>query len=353
MTAVEAEPDVWTVVLAGGIGSRFWPASTPDRPKQLLPLGSERPLIRDTVDRILPLVPADRLRILTGERLRGPLLGALPELDDEHLWIEPRAAGTGPALLWAAVRIARQSPGAVMVSLHADAAVDDDDAFRDDISRAVSLASEHGRLMTLGIVPDRAEVGYGYIRTGAPLGDRGGLAVDAFVEKPDLRTAEEYLASGGYLWNSGIFVWRVADLIEEVRARSPELARLLPLAEAGDAAGFFGGAEPISIDEGVLERSGRVGVIPARFGWDDVGSWEALFRTREADADGNVLSGRAVGVETTGCALYAEQGAVVAFDVDDLIVVRTGEVTLVTRRERAADLKSLLRNLPDDLRPEG
>jgi len=122
MTAVEAEPDVWTVVLAGGIGSRFWPASTPDRPKQLLPLGSERPLIRDTVDRILPLVPADRLRILTGERLRGPLLGVLPELDDEHLWIEPRAAGTGPALLWAAVRIARQSPGAVMVSLHADAA---------------------------------------------------------------------------------------------------------------------------------------------------------------------------------------------------------------------------------------
>ncbi|HEX8360444.1 MAG TPA: sugar phosphate nucleotidyltransferase, partial [Longimicrobium sp.] len=162
-------PHLWTVILAGGVGSRFWPVSTPARPKQLLPLATEEPLIRDTVDRILPLIPAERLRILTGEHLAAPLLSVLPELGPGNLLLEPRAAGTAPVLAWAAAELERRDPDAVMVSLHADHAIDPPEHFRSLIARAAELAVAHGRLFTIGAVPTRPETGYGYVRLGDPL----------------------------------------------------------------------------------------------------------------------------------------------------------------------------------------
>jgi mannose-1-phosphate guanylyltransferase len=348
-------PHLWAVVLAGGIGSRFWPASTPRRPKQLLRLGSDRPLIRETVDRITPLVPTERLRILTGASLAVPLGEALPEMGPGNFLLEPRAAGTAPVLAWAAAEIERRDPDAVMISLHADHVIHPAQAFRDRVERAAELAVEHRRLFTIGAVPTRPETGYGYIRPGEALpalpgspGERGST-VASFVEKPDAATALEYVGNG-YLWNTGLFVWRVADLLDEIEACTPELAELIPIVREGGVDEFFRRAATLSIDEGLLERSGRVAVIPSSFAWDDIGAWDAMFRTREPDADGNVVVGDGHAVDTRGTALYAEDGPIVAFGVDDLVIVRTAGVTFVAHRDRTPDLKSLLARLPEDLR---
>lgn len=345
---------VWAVILAGGVGSRFWPVSTRSRPKQVLPLSGHAPLIAETVDRIRPLVPAERLRILAGHHLAEPLLAAAPTLTRENLWIEPAARGTAPVLAWAAARIAAFDPDAVMVSLHADHVISPAEAFRTLIARVAALAQREPRLFTIGVEPGRPETGYGYIRLGQPLADAADVfEVRQFVEKPDLDTARSYLQQGGYVWNSGIFVWRVDAFLDEIGRHTPELASLLPLIGAGDAEAFFQRAPSLSVDEGVLERSRRVAVARATFRWDDVGTWDALGRTREADAQGNVTEGDAHVVDSRNCVAWSEDGAVVVFGADDLVVVRTARVTLVAPRSRAADLKALLRDIPEQLRDEG
>ena len=346
------EPDLWAVILAGGVGSRFWPVSTPARPKQILPLGSDQPLVADTVDRILPLLPPGRIRILTGPQLGAAIVGAVDALTDANLMLEPRARGTAPVLVWAAHRIARENPDAVMASLHADHVISPDQAFREQLTEMAGFAQRHHRLFTIGIPPTRPEIGYGYIRVGAEI-EPGASTVDRFVEKPDRDTAADYVASGDYLWNSGIFVWRAASLLDEVREHTPELAELLPLLDAGDDAAFFEHAPSLSIDEGVLERSQRVGVVRARFTWDDVGAWDAVGRTRAADDAGNVLVGAGYAVDSTGCIGWADEGTIVFFGAQDLVVVRAHGITLVAPRDRVADLKHLLNQLPADVRSIG
>lgn len=354
MSTNSSNPHLWTVILAGGVGSRFWPVSTPSRPKQLLPLASERALIRDTVDRITPLVPHERLRILTGGHLADPLLSELRELGPGNLLLEPRAAGTAPVLAWAAAELERRDPDAVMVSLHADHVIDPPEAFRALIAHAAELAVKHRRLFTIGARPTRPETGYGYIRVGSALdgAEEGDAArrVDAFVEKPDRETAERYVASGEHLWNTGLFVWRAADLLEEMEKHTPELAPWIPILREGGAEEFFREVPTLSVDKGVLERSSRVGVVPATFEWDDVGAWDAVFRTRHTDDHGNVRVGEAYCVETRDTALYADEGPIVAFGVENLVIVRSGGVTFVTRRDRAPELKRMLEQLPEPLR---
>lgn len=351
---MSSSPDahLWTVILAGGVGSRFWPLSTPARPKQLLALASDRPLIEDTVRRITPLVPAERLRILTGAALAEPILASLPELGPGNLLLEPRAAGTAPVLAWAAAELERRDPDAVMISLHADHAIAPPEAFRDLLSRAAALAVEHRRLFTIGAVPTRPETGYGYIRVGDPLpggGDEPGHTVARFVEKPDRATAARYVEEG-YLWNTGLFVWRAADLLDEIERVTPEMVELVPLLRAGGTEEFFARTPSIAIDHAVLERSDRVGVVRATFDWDDVGAWDAVLRTRPADAAGNVVMGDGHAVDSRGCVVCGEDGPVVTYGVDDLVVVRTGGVTFVAHRDRAPDLKTLLAQLPEPLR---
>jgi mannose-1-phosphate guanylyltransferase len=340
-------------VLAGGIGSRFWPVSTPARPKQLLPLASHQPLIRDTVDRILPLVPAARLRIVANETLGRTLLASLPGLGADCLMAEPAARGTAAALTWAAFEIRRVDPAAVMISLHADHAIASGDAFRELLVRAARAATSERRLFTIGVQPTRPETGYGYVAAGAALEAGGGArAVDRFVEKPDRALAERYVREGFY-WNTGMFIWRVDVFLEEIAAHTPELARLLPLLERGDVRGFFAGAPELSIDHGLLERSGRVGMMVATFGWDDVGAWDAVARTREGDADGNVAVGASYLVDSKDCIAWAEEGCIVTFGASGLVVVRAHGITLVAARERAADLKRLLDRLPPAVRAAG
>ncbi|MEJ2502957.1 MAG: sugar phosphate nucleotidyltransferase, partial [Gemmatimonadota bacterium] len=257
---------------------------------------------------------------------------------------------TAPVLVWAAHSLMAEDPDAILVSLHADHVIRPENRFRDLVAAAARAADHHDRLFTVGVRPTRPETGYGYIHRGAPLGEEAAFAVDAFVEKPDADTAREYVESGRYLWNSGIFVWRASRLLEEVRAHSPEIADLLPLLDDGDVEGFFDRAPTISIDHAVLERSGRVGVVEATFEWDDVGTWDAAGRTRGADPDGNVAVGRAHLLQAGGCVVWNESDDdVVVFGASDLVVVRRPGITLVLPRSRAADLKQLLDSLPESV----
>lgn len=340
---------LFAVVLAGGVGSRFWPLSTPERPKQLLPLITDHTMLADTVERLVPLVGRERVLILTSERLRDPILSALPGLHAEQLLLEPRPAGTAAALTWAAAQVvARGGPEARMLCVHADWAIGDAERFRETLAKAAEVAAERSALATVGIVPSRPDPGFGYIQPGDALGD-GARRVARFVEKPDRERAARMVAEG-YLWNSGIFAWRAQDLLDEVRAVTPELADALARIGEG-AAAFFGAVRTgVSIDVGVLERSTRVVVLAGEFGWDDVGTWSALQRVRAADASGNASHGRVIARDAARNVVHAEGSAVVLYGVEDLVVVVRDGVTLVTTVERAADLKTLVDGLPADLR---
>ncbi|MDE3055050.1 MAG: mannose-1-phosphate guanylyltransferase [Gemmatimonadota bacterium] len=341
----------WVVVLAGGIGSRFWPLSTPQRPKQLLPLVGDRPLLRDTLDRVRPLADPAHTLILTNASLVPAIAAAAPEIPRANLMAEPQPAGTAAALAWAAHRIAAaDGPGATMLSVHADWAVADADGFRRALSAAAEAADAHASLVTVGVVPSRPDPGFGYIQPGAPVGP-GVRRVARFVEKPDAERAAAMCAEG-YLWNSGIFVWRVGDYLAELDAHTPEVAPALR-AHPDDLAAFFGAvATPISVDVGVMERSARVLVIPGDFGWDDIGVWGALLRVRARDAQGNALAGRAFAVDAHDNVVHADQGTVVLYGVDDLVVVTRDGLTVVTTVERSHALKALLARLPADVRDQ-
>jgi mannose-1-phosphate guanylyltransferase len=338
----------WAVVLAGGVGSRFWPLSTPTRPKQLLPLVDDRPLLVATLDRLAPLVPASRTLVLTNASLRDAVRHHAPGVPNENIIAEPRAVGTGGALAWAASEIERRDgAGAVMLSVHADWAIGDDAGFRDALDAAATIAEREHALVTVGVVPSRPDTGFGYIRPGAALGD-GAFRVDRFVEKPDRASAERLIGEGA-LWNSGIFAWRVGDFLGEIRAFTPELAPALSAAR-GDADRFFAAATPVTVDVGVLERSSRVVVMPGSFAWDDVGTWASLARVRRQDARGNAASGAVVLVDSDDNVVHAEGTDVVLYGVHDLVVVVRDGLTLVTTKEASVDLKTLIANLPATVR---
>ncbi len=338
----------WNVVLAGGVGSRFWPLSTPDRPKQLLPLISDAPMLRESLDRLLPLAPLERTLVLTNASLRDAVLAMEPALPVENVIAEPRPAGTCAALAWAARTIAaRTGPESVMVCIHADWAIGDVDGFRRTMTEAAEIAAREHALVTVGIVPSRPDPGFGYIQPGdVVFGDV--RRVVRFVEKPDQARAVAMMADG-FFWNSGIFAWRVGDLLDEIRALTPEVQPALE-ASGDDLATFFAQVQSIAIDVGVLERSHRVLVIPGRFGWDDVGTWAALHRVRTRDTAGNAAYGPSFLFQSRDNVVHADGSTVVLYGVSDLVVVAHDGVVMVTTRERASDLKALLDVLPAELR---
>ena len=339
----------WAVILAGGVGSRFWPLSTPDRPKQLLPLATDVPLLADALDRLAPLVPLERTLVLTNAGLVGAITTLVPGLPASNVIAEPRPAGTAAALAWAAREIERRAGSdAVMLSVHADWAVRDADGFRRALSLAAEHAERHRALVTVGIVPDRPDPGFGYIQPGEALDD-GAWRVARFVEKPDRARASQ-MVSEGFLWNSGIFVWRVGDFLDELRALTPEIAPQLA-SHADDLAGFFGAVSGgLAVDVGVLERSTRVLVLRGDFGWDDVGTWAALRRVRALDAHGNAAAGLVHVLEAHDNVVHAGGNAVVLYGVRDLVVVTRDGLTLVTTIEKASDLKTLVQSLPPAFR---
>jgi mannose-1-phosphate guanylyltransferase len=341
----------WAVVLAGGVGSRFWPMSTPERPKQLLPLASTEPMLADALARLAPIVPVERTLVLTNASLVEAIATLAPALPRENLIAEPRPAGTAAALAWGAHLIAeRGARDDVMISVHADWAIGDPDGFRAALLSAAETAAREHALVTVGVVPVRPDPGFGYIQPGEPAGPTA-RHVARFVEKPD-RARAEAMVREGFLWNSGIFVWRAGDFLDEITAHTPEIAPHLA-AHPDEVGAFFGAIEkPIAVDVGVMERSTRVLVIPGDFGWDDVGTWAALKRVRACDEAGNALSGIVHALDASDNVVHAEGNTVVLYGVRDLVVVSRPGLTLVTTTDRASDLKQLIDTLPQHIREQ-
>ena len=330
----------WAAILAGGSGTRFWPLSTPERPKQFLPLISDRPLLAQTVARLHGLVPPERMLILTGPSLVDRVAATVPEIPHANIFAEPRAASTAPALAWAAHWIAKHDPGGEMLSLHADWAVGDDAAFRAAAAQALAVAVEQDVLVTVGIKPTRNETGYGYIVPGGAAGR--GSKVKRFIEKPSAARAA-LLRRRGALWNSGLFAWSAARFLGEAGAYAEELAPGWPALTNGDAPRFFAAVTPVAVDVAVLERSPRLAVVTGRFAWDDIGSWDALLRIRRRDAHGNVVVGRVtLGDDVRDSVLWAEDDDLTVLGAQGVIVVRAHGHTLVTSLGHADSLKAIV-----------
>jgi mannose-1-phosphate guanylyltransferase len=337
----------WAVILAGGSGTRFWPLSTPEHPKQLLPLTGTTSTAEETIDRLTGLIPRERILVVTGSALARPLAQKL-KLPAANILIEPRAASTAPALIWATSEAQRRDAGAEVLSLHADWAVGDSAAFRRTAEAALTTARQYDRLVTVGVVPSRPETGYGYIVPGPALGD-GARMVARFSEKPDAATALDLMAAGA-LWNSGLFAWTANRLLAEAGLHTPEVAPYLPALEAGDVERFFREVTPISIDVGVLERSGSVAVVSGAFAWDDIGTWQALTRVRPKDPHGNIVVGPAFMHNAEDCIVWSQGDTVVLSGVQDLIVIQANGRILVMPTEHAASMKHLLDALPSEIR---
>ncbi len=350
----------WAVILAGGVGSRFWPLSTPARPKQLLPLVDREPLLANAARRMAAVAEPVNTLVLTNAELRDAVVRVLPGIPVENVIAEPRPSGTAAALAWAASEIvARETANGgvskgVMVCIHADWAIADEVMFASTLRDAAALAESTGSLVTVGIVPTRPDTGFGYIELGTAV--EGGFRVRRFIEKPD-REGAKLLVDSGALWNSGIFCWRAADFLEEIRLHTPEVAPALNRhATAGTSRAsrsreeFFAFVKSISVDVGLLERSSNVLVVRGDFGWDDVGTWGALRRARVPDSAGNVAGGRTHLLDSRNNVVHAEGDVVVLYGVEDLVVISRPGLTLVTTVEKSQDLKTLLDSLPPDIR---
>jgi len=333
----------WAAILAGGSGTRFWPLSTAERPKQLLPLTGDRPLLAQAVARLRGLVQPDKILILTGPYLVERVAATVPEIPAQNIFAEPRAASTAPALAWAAHWVAKHDPGGHMLSLHADWAVGDDRAFRAAAAHALAVAAEKDVLVTVGVKPSRSETGYGYIVPGKALGSA--RAVKRFIEKPSPARAA-LLRRRGALWNTGLAFEQAARFLGEAGAYAKELAAGWPALTAGDAPRFFAAVTPIAVDVAVLERTSRLAVVTGTFPWDDIGSWDALLRIRKRDRRGNVAIGNVtLADDVRDSVVWSESEHMAVIGVQDMIVVRANGHTLVMPTGRADKLKALVQRL--------
>ena len=337
-------PNVWTLIMAGGVGSRFWPVSRQARPKQLLDLFGDGPMLRVTAERVAPLAPLERTVVVTGEVLRAAVSAALPGLPPDNLLCEPCGRNTAPAVAWAAELIRRRDPDALLMVLPADQHIADVPAYQATCRLALDAASR-GAIVTLGIPPTRPETGYGYLQRGAPWHLPGVFEVGAFKEKPDLDTALAYLADGRYAWNAGTFFMPAGLFLDELARFEPELAGAVAAMDAADVARVYPTLKKISIDYAVMERSAKVVMVPGEFGWSDVGSWTSLFE--HAPAGGASFSrGRVIERDGRGNVLFAADGGLVAtVGVSDLVVVHTRDATLVCPRDDAQRVREIVDQL--------
>ena len=342
------------VILAGGSGTRFWPLSRVRHPKQLMSVLGGKSMLQRTVERVLPLKP-ERIMVITNQLQAEETAAQLAYLTEVSIEViaEPVGRNTAPAVGLAA-RLAAANPDAVMAVLPADHVIPDEELFC-EILRQGEAAAKKGNLVTLGITPSRPETGYGYIEVAAGSSGDGPFPVLRFVEKPNRERAEQFVTSGNFYWNSGMFLWRADTILEEMQRFLPDLHRGLmgiEVSDDGTASGeqiatFYRQTASESIDFGVMERSARVVMIPASFGWSDVGSWSALPEVLEGDVNGNVIintSGEVL-TDAKGCLVYGGGKMVALLGVSDLIVVETPDAFLVCPRDRAQEVKGIVGEL--------
>ena len=348
---------IYPVIMAGGSGTRFWPLSRRLRPKQFLPLAGGAPLLAATVARLPPLARPDRTYVVCGPQHAAAARKMVPQLPKGNFIVEPCARNTAPCVGLAALHVAARDPKGIIAMLPADHHIARPEAFREALAGAAQLA-QFGSIATIGIRPNRPETGYGYLRVGPRIATKvkrlHANKVERFVEKPDVVTAARYLADGGYLWNSGIFVFRADVILEEIRRAMPVLGEQLDAIEASLGSPryqrtlrrVFPDCPSISIDYGVMEKSHRIAVVPADFGWSDVGSFAALPDVRATAHLGNGAEGDAVVIDGRNNVVLATKDRPVAVvGIEDVVVVDAGDAILVCHRERAQDVRKAVEEL--------
>jgi mannose-1-phosphate guanylyltransferase len=354
-----AGPHTYVVILAGGSGSRLWPLSRSHRPKQLLALAGERSLLQATFDRNAALVPPERIIVMTEQSHDDGIREQLPELPPENIIVEPARRGTAGSLGLAAAIIHERDPEAVMASVHSDAHIADADEFRRTLSAAFAAAEKTGQLVLMGIEPTSPSTQLGYIEGGENLDEIDGYTVRKvarFVEKPDIGRARQFATSGRHYWNPGVFVWRTQVILEEFARLAPrihevitQIARDLRTPTGPDTLARLYPTVPVdAIDTGIMEKSDRVAVVPARFPWSDIGSWGELFEMLPRDDDGNATHGEHVGLGTRDTLVFATSRRVATIGLTDMVIVETPDVVLICPRERAQDVKKLVESMALD-----
>lgn len=348
------------VIMAGGSGERFWPLSRQKRPKQLLRLTSDtETMIEEAVSRIAPLVSNENVFVATSRILAEPIRAARLPIPDANILAEPAKRNTAGCLCWVTAQLQARFPGeeVAIAVLTADHQIGERPEFRACVDRALSAAEKFPALVTIGVKPDRPETGYGYIEAAGPELVPATRRVARFREKPDRAAAEAYVAAGNYYWNSGMFFWRASTFLAQMATASPAHAaatvRMREALAAGNEAEAVAGFESlpdISIDYALMERATEVLMVEASFPWDDVGAWDAISRSRTADANGNVLDGGPIVVETTGSIVLNDAPSDIAVGVvgmTDVIVIVAKDAVLVIPKDRAQDVKAIVKEMKE------
>jgi mannose-1-phosphate guanylyltransferase len=348
-------PNIYAVIMAGGVGSRFWPRSRERSPKQVLEIVGSGSMIFNTIARIQPLVPTEKAMVVTNKLQKDIIQQQVPGLPMQNVLTEPLGRNTAPCIGLAALWIHHYDPEAVMVILPADHIIRDTEEFLRVIQRAAHVAIENDALVTIGIKPTHPETGYGYIQfedssEQNPYSADGIYRVKTFAEKPNLETAEKFLKSGDFLWNSGMFIWRAQVILEEIQKHLPELGEQLKKLEPviGTDAYFptlehvYGVIRSISIDYGVMEKASNVFVAKGDFGWSDVGSWDEVVRLTPTNGDGNALRGTVIAKDSHRNYIDAGNKLVATIGMDDMIVVMTDDAVLICKKGRSQDVKEVV-----------
>lgn len=342
--------NLFAVIMAGGVGSRFWPRSKQRKPKQLIRIHGENTMIQDTVDRLEGLIDPERIFVITNKIQKPRVKDQLPQIPVENIIDEPFGKNTAPCIGLASGIIQKRCPDAVIVTLPADHLIKDKNEFQESIIKAVKFANDSNGLVTIGIQPTRPETGYGYIQFDEGEERSDVYKVLTFAEKPNLATANRFIKSGDFLWNSGMFIWKVETIMQEIKMYMPDLYDgVKEIQESVDTPEFgrvlttvYGQLKSISVDYGIMEKSRNVYVVPGTFDWNDVGSWEAVYQIAEKDEYENAKFGEVYADKTTKSYIFAPQKFTAVIGADNLIIIDTTDALLVCNRDNAQDVKQVV-----------
>ena len=351
---------ITAVIMAGGRGERFWPKSRNSCPKQFLSLTSDgETMIQKTVRRLLPLVEISDIFIVTNAAYNSLVAAQLPDIPKENILSEPAARNTAPCIAFAAAVINKKYDDAIMMVLPSDHLIGLEDIYINTLKKAAKVASKNGNLVTIGITPEYPETGYGYINFGSE-DDNGAYMVERFVEKPDLATAEMYFTSGKYLWNSGMFVWKLSTILDNIKNLMPDIYEgAIKIGEAYGTPQFndvlvkeFTAFRSESVDFGIMEKAKNIYTIPGSCGWDDVGSWLAVERINKTDTDKNYISGNVISVASRHTTICGGKRLIAAVGLEDVIIVDTDDAVLVCSKNSTQDVKKVIAQLKEQGRNE-